>query len=229
MVAEQYQQLVIRIVGTLNNTGARWCVCFGTLLSLIRDKQFDVNQDVDIGIIGGGRGAFGALLGVLPVSHMVIDDATREPLNVAFNVGGVSLDLFFWKERQGMAYHCYDEQVQRPANGVLSQYHFKGIPATIFWPTVSELRRVPKMAWVERILNGEDPDDPIGEVFKGDYTYNLPCPGMETEGIQLRIPFGFGAALDYWYPGCWARRNETYGVSKCHSDFTAKSCRGLWK
>jgi len=229
MVSEAYKEVVLRAVGMLNNTGARWCLCFGTLLSLMRNHKFDVNQDIDIGIIGGGRGAFDALRGVLPVAHQVIDNATQEPLNVVFNVGGIMLDLYFWKQKGGMAYHCFDENHQRPANGVLSAYHFKGVPATIFWPTVAELRRVPKTKWVDRIINGEEPDEPAGEIHKGDYTYNQPIPGMETEGLSLRIPFGFGEALDRWYPGNWGQRDETYGVSKCTHDFTVNTCKGLWK
>jgi hypothetical protein len=218
------------VVGSLNASGSRWCLCFGTLLSLIRDKKFNVSQDIDIGIIGNDTGILQHLGAVFPSSGLVADNVTGEPLNIHYGIGdGICLDLFFWRKNGACAYHCYDEQGQRPKNGRLSQYHFKGIPAWIFWPTKKDLASVPKGAWIERTINGYDPDDPIGEIAKGDYTYNVPCPGMEQEGVSLHVPFGFGAALDYWYPGCWAKKDETYGVSKSFNEFTVSTCRGLWR
>jgi len=202
----------------LTNLGLSWCLCFGSLLSLVRDRRLIASgQDIDIGILADPVTAYAALRASYAVSGVVLDDVTGEPYQAKFGIPGMTIDTYFWRRKGGYAYHCFDEQHETPASGKLKSYHFKGIPDVILYPTAALVSKVDNECRMYRRINA-------------DNTYNVPCPGIEEEGLSLRVPFGFGAALDCWYPGCWAIPNPQYGQSRAIHEFTVQTCRGIgWR
>lgn len=199
----------------LSSIGASWCLCFGTLLGVIRDKK--IIGDIDIGILDNHANVYSALKSIMTLVQCVVDDTTGMPYQAAFRMGDEILDVYFWYRRGGYAYHCYDESVVRPQNGVLPEYHFKGIPEDIFWPKDTALRCVSSACKIGRHINT-------------DNTYRIPVPGIPNEGVYVHIPFGFGQALDHWYPGLWYIPDAQYGVSKAAHEFRVTTCKGIgWR
>jgi hypothetical protein len=214
---QKYLQLFTNLTVGLSQTGASWCACFGTLLGIVRDHKISDDQDLDIGILSGHLQVYSMLRSLVPVKNFVLDDCTGMPYQLAYSQNGRTVDVYFWYRREGHAFHCFDENLERPANGVLKEYHFKGIPETVFWPRPEDVAKVDTKAKLMRWINA-------------DNTYAVPVPGIETEGLTINVPFGFGAALDCWYPGCWAIPNPQYGQSRAIHEFTVQTCRGIgWR
>ena len=229
MMRSEQMERVLNVLGSISFAGVHWCLCFGSLLSVVRNKALDLGQDIDIGIIGGGREAFDYLRGTMSMGSCVLSDATGAPIEASFALPGDHvLDVYWWLRRDGNAYHCFDEQMERPRNGVLRSYHFKGVPAGVFWPSKVDVAQVPPACFNKRLIHGIDPAIvPFGSQDQGDWTYQLPVPGYEADGHAFRLPFGYGAALDYWYPGCWVVPDGQYGTSKCSHEFTVATCKGV--
>ena len=190
----------------------KWFLCFGTLLYWTRDHQFNIEDDIDIGVLGEPQKAITALSTFLTPTHMVRDNVTGEPLNVAFKHEhhGFCLDLFIWKKFNGMYWHCFDEQMTFPADGILKEYSFKGIPCECFDVN-------------QPIIDMYQKDIRYGRDMSNQGTWKKAVPGIEEEGYQLCLPFGYGRCLDIWYPD-WSEKRSQFGVSECQERITVKSC-----
>lgn len=212
-----------QMLDNLSASGIKWCLCFGALLSFVREKKMP-SSDIDVGILHGHKDALDYLRSSYPLDHLVVDDCTGAPLNAAFKTPFGVLDVFFWMVKGGNAYHCYDELNERPRTGKLSRYCFKGVPQTIFYPTAEDIAQVPAQCFMDRRIDCDDPQ--VNPICSGDRTYIMSAPGFEADGLQVRLPFGFGQALDLWYPGLWMVKDSQYGVSKSATEFIVKSCKG---
>lgn len=226
---DQRAMAIASALGGLSSCGAKWCLCFGALLSMIRDRRLVSDGDVDVGIIGSHHTTFDYLRNSLPMGHCVVGD-NGIPINASFAIGDVILDVYWWYRKDGHAYHCFDENQEHPPTGRLREYHWKGIPDRVFWPRAEDVKGIPNTCYNRRMVNGTDPSVvPFGLNEADDWTYNMPVPGLESEGAMVRIPYGFGLALDCWYPGQWMVKDSQYGVSKCANEFTVKSCAGVFR
>jgi len=197
----------------MQGCGQKAFLCFGTLLHFIRDKRFDMTEDIDIGIIGKAESVLNSVQGVLEPSCMIRDDYTNEPLNVHFNGLGCTVDMYFWKKRNGYYYHTYDNQHINPVNGKLPEYEFKGVKADCF--------DVP-----DDVIKAYQEDMRYGRGLNDFGCWLHPVHGIEAEGITLPVPWGYGAVLDQWYPN-WSIPNPQYGVSEAPHRFTVKTCKGI--
>jgi hypothetical protein len=192
----------------------------------VRDRRINTAQDIDIGILAQHRGAFDYLKASLPIGGCVLSDVTGAPIEAAFGLpGGGLLDVYWWYRRDGNAYHCYDEGQERRRDGKLSKYHWKGIPETCLYPNPAQKSHVPPLCFAKRRILADDPASV--SVDDKDWTYLMPVPEYETDGYVFRLPFGYGAALDHWYPGCWTVPDAQYGTSKFTHDFTVTTCKGV--
>jgi len=181
----------------------KWFLCFGTLLHFLRhDHEFNFKSDIDVGIIDDDGGV--NLTGCVPIvrgQRGIIWEASLP-------VGGIDVDVFIWRRRGGYYYHCYDEQHERPANGMLSSYAYKGIPTSCFDPTQKEIQ----------FYRGH----PIWANMTKFGTWLHTVKGCEAESLQLPVPFNYGQCLDWWYPD-WGIKRENFGVSK-----SAHMIKGKW-
>jgi len=113
---------------------AKWFVCFGTLLRMIRDKgNMKEGDDIDLGllyeefdqhIIENHIKAFG-----LEIERMIINDVTKTPLYYGLKAYGTNIHIciFLWYKHKNIRYHTYD--INREGKNVPSKYIFKGVPA----------------------------------------------------------------------------------------------------
>lgn len=185
-----------RLCATLPAMQGRWFFCFGTLLTLVRDKGvFPERDDVDIGLFYEEDGDKYVkhlcwLLG-FKEDRRIVNDVEKKPLYVSLSptddcradLGNVHVDLFFWYKHHKQRYHTYDVNMENPPTGIPKTYYFKGIDANLLEETV-------------RIDNIAD------------------------SMMEGRIPLRYGALLDAWYPHWLQRRKEvsaTPYLLKCKS------------
>lgn len=120
-------------------------VCFGTLLTYVRDQgKFKKEDDIDLGVffetfepmhflnMTNSRG--------WDLDVQIIDDFNKKPLYMSLKpqrdtqtiTGDIHVDIFAWREWEGYYWHTYDMNMDRPSNGKLRQYTFKGVPKWMF-------------------------------------------------------------------------------------------------
>lgn len=216
MVRQQQEiETALRLRSAIDAAQAKIFLCFGTLLRYVRDRVFNIDEDVDLGVVAPApRTAIEAFESVYgPPIARVIDDATRVPFKVEFRDMCCRVDLYCWRRRNGMYYHTFDHQLKAPANGILPEYEFKGIPAACFDVDARTIERYQM-------------DIRYGRTMANCGTWHKPVPQFPEEGIELPLPFGYGQCLDWWYPE-WATRRPQFGVSLAADRFTVKTCRGL--
>ena len=215
----KYVSTVRTLAGTLDTLGARWFVCFGTLLSLLREHVLDFSSDVDIGVIGPCQSAIDILSRAYQPMYCIRNDKTGEVLQHSFRCSGTNnitytLDVYFWVKVGNMYYHTYDVSQERPKNGIPRQYEFKGVPASHFDPTPEELKAYMKNPKMQGAMNKNG-------------TWRSLLEGFEGDGISVCTPFGYGACLDTWYPD-WSMRRPQWGVSDTKWIKRVKSCKDLF-
>jgi hypothetical protein len=213
------RQRIVNIASTIqaacDSMNTKWFLSFGSLLHFVRDRELNLEEDIDIGIIGNAEQAISALSAFVTPTHAVRNDVTGEPFSITFKHEhlGFVLDLFVWKRKDGMLYHAYDHTMTFPANGILSEYQFKGIPAHCFdvdQPTIEMYQK----------------DIRYGRAMTNFGTWKHAVPQIEEEGIELCLPFFYGACLDHWYSE-WLTKRPQFGVSLAAHTFTTKSCAGI--
>ena len=215
MVDERIINTATQLRAAIINTQQKCFLCFGTLLSFIRDKEFSIDGDIDIGVIGDMSAVVTAFSTIFRPIHKIIDDSTGQILNMSFQYHQcpVSIDVFLWRKKDGYYYHCYDEVMENRGDGILSQYHFKGTPEGCFDVAPEVIK-----AFQEDIRYGRSMTD------FGTWQKLLPqCP---TEGIDLPTPWSYGWCFDTWYPE-WATKRPQFGVSMSTHEFTVRSCAGI--
>lgn len=191
----------------------KWFVCFGTLLGILRDKNFNVKSDFDIGVIGNINNIEDSFHHC-SVHHKVVSDVTGNTINIAMRDKRnlVTYDFFRWVKHNGMYFHSYDVNMEFPTNGVLKEYTWKGIPAECFEPRADRINLWKKdLKFMQSITGGG---------------WKTPIPEFPQEGIEVVLPFNYGSCLDYWYPN-WHKKDETFGVSRAHKTITVKTCKGI--
>jgi hypothetical protein len=200
------------LVGAFDSLNLPWFVCFGTLLSLVRDKELvKANDDLDIGVVGPIDAVAGVMGGVL--SRQTYDSTGKQLVNchIKHSRFKVDIDVFRWVRKNGMLYHCYSEEPS--AGKVLGLYRWKGIPESCFFPQSEEAKKIH-----EDVFR-------FGRALGIDGLWRHAIPGIETEGLYVRLPFLYGACLDYWYPD-WLTRRPMFGVSQAYSVVEARNTSG---
>ena len=200
---------------SLDSSGQKWFICFGTLLFLLRDKIFNMQQDIDIGIVGDPIKVCQVLNNAYTVNDVVFDTETKHPLKTTYMCERprIMIDVFFWKKVGNMYYHIEPMENPIPKSGFLNSYKFKGIPAECFdMPenTIEALKR----------------DVRYEGAVKNNGTWNRMIPGLETEGISVAAPYEQGRCLDIWYPN-WALAIENYGTSMSEWIKEVRNCKDL--
>ena len=196
-----------QIRGAIDASQAKCFICFGTLLSWIRDREFRIDSDIDIGVVGDPGRVLEAFSSVFTPTFMVRDDATGLPLNVNMHSSyfECTVDLYFWRKKDGLYYHCFDRDMVHPETGILPEYEFKGIPADCFEAKESDIESFRQDIRYHTGLSREG-------------TWLKPLPQCTEEGVDLPLPYRYGSCLDYWYPD-WFTKREQFGVSECSSRF----------
>lgn len=204
------------ITCTLNSLETKWFVCFGTLLALVRDNKFNLQQDIDIGVVGNIRDVYNTLNQTYNCTYAMLDDHTKLPICAHYTGNGLSaiLDVFFWQKFEGHYWHSFD--INHDNKPIPDNYDFRGVPAHCF-------NTPPEMIKYFR-------DDTLryGNAMNQDGTWNHAVPGLEADCIDVRLPYKYGELLDIWYPD-WATRRIQFGTSMWSKRMVRPTCRGLWK
>lgn len=215
---ERSEQIrVIRsITDTMESTQTKWFIAFGTLLHLLRDRVFDLTDDIDVGVITED---YKAVHQAFSLSHkkvaQVVNDVTGNPLKVTYQMpdSKLMIDIFFWQKRGSLYYHTYDEEFEQPKSGVLSKYKFRGVEAECF-----DVDEANTKAYQKNIH--------YREAFRPDGTWMAWVPGYEGESLYTVLPYGYGRCLDLWYQN-WALRNDQFGCSVSPYVKEVRSCKDL--
>jgi len=195
-----WTKLFHMLCSVIPQMGSRWFFCFGTMLTLVRDKgKFPDRDDVDIGVFYEETGEecirqICQLCG-LKENKRITNDIDKKPLYVSLSpnkdcaqdVGDVHIDIFFWYKHRKQRYHTYDINFESPKSGIPKTYYFKGIDASL----LEEYARIENIS------------------------------GSMMEG---KIPLRYGTLLDIWYPHWLQRRKE---VSAAPYILKCKSCSEL--
>lgn len=212
MVRNEILQAANVVVGTFDSLCLPWFVCFGSLLSLVRDRQLIAdNDDLDIGVLGPIDGVARAMGGT--ITRKTFDSTGK--LLVNFHISHprikVEIDVFRWVCKDGMLYHCYSEDPTDDA--ILKKYRWKGIPETCFFPDKETAHAIR-----EDIFRYSRALDTAG-------LWRHAIPGIETEGLYVRLPFRYGNCLDYWYPD-WLTHRPQFGTSLAYRVVEASNTSG---
>jgi len=193
----------------------KWFLAFGSLLHWVRDKELSLNEDIDIGVMGDPDAAILALSTYFSPAHIIREDHNGQPLCASFrhDHSGFILDCFFWRKKDGYYYHAYDQNMSMPANGILNEYTFKGVPCDCFDVSKPVIEKYQK-------------DLRYGRDMTDHGTWKKVVPNIQEEGIQLCLPWSYGRCLDIWYPD-WATTRSQFGVSLSEHSFTVKSCKDI--
>lgn len=207
--------IAMQLRAAIDNTQQKCFLAFGTLLFWVRDHQFVVEDDIDIGVIGDPQAVDAAFSGVFTPIARVVDDATGQPYQITYSSSlcSASIDVYFWKKKDGHYFHTYNHNHVDAPNGVLPEYEFKGIPASCF-----DVGQGTIEMYQEDIRYGRDMTD--------SGCWNKLVPQIPEEGIAFPLPFAYGWALDNWYPD-WVTKRSQFGVSEAPNRFTVKSCKDI--
>jgi len=123
-----------------NEEKKEWFISFGTLLYFLRDRPLGkkLDGDFDISMIYGQTNMdllvrcfseYGFKL-----KGKILDDRTGGPLQLVFkwNDYPISVDIYFWVRANGYWWHTFDRNIERPKNGIPSNYLFKATPKSAF-------------------------------------------------------------------------------------------------
>jgi len=207
--------IATQLRAVIDQTGQKCFLCFGSLLFFVRDKQFRVDDDIDIGVIGNHEPVIAAFSSMFTPISKVIDDITKKPYQMTFksHLCSGSIDLYFWHKKEGYYWHTYNTMLEKIPAGIPSKYVFKGIPAACF--DVSP-----------EIIAKYQEDIRYGRAMNTNGTWSHLIPQCPEEGISMPLPFNYGWCLDVWYPS-WCVKMPNFGVSEAAKTFTVKSCKGL--
>lgn len=137
-----WKQIFRTLCPIFNAMPMKWFLCFGNLLTVVRDGgKFKENDDLDIGFYYD-QFEFVYIKNVCEahgwrVDRKILNDVDKKPLylslspkeDIAKITGDFHLDLFAWYRYNGMYWHTYDVNMERPQNSIPSRYIFKGVPA----------------------------------------------------------------------------------------------------
>jgi len=121
--------------GSLKGGTPRWQLAFGALLYFLRDKNMGkvLQTDLDVSLFHGDADPVRINSNMEHLGfkrrHMVAD-ANGDILKMDFKnaMFNVSIDLFFWKKKDGCYWHTFDKGMEFPKDGKLKSYVFKGTP-----------------------------------------------------------------------------------------------------
>lgn len=202
----------------------RWFFCFGTLLEYIADREFNLDYDIDIGVLyeecNTEKLAESVQSYGYKVTKTVLHDVTKKPLNIHLEpvgalAGTPTLDIYCWLRSGNMLYHTYD--IDKKNQEIPDTYTFKGVKAEWICPPEETIKkeRTPghgRTPEIEHILDK-----------KGTWHYDI---WGDHSGYTFACPFYYGTLLDTWYPG-WRFRKLYNGQSKSPWIKKVKSCKNL--
>ena len=208
--------IAVQLRSALEQTRMPCFLCFGTLLTYIRDKKFSVDGDIDIGIITDNpQQAIDVLSRTYIPTHKVVDDVTGEIFTQTFKTqtdDPINIDVFFWKKKDGCYWHTFDATMSNNGDH-LSQYTFKGVPTDCFFAPQEEIKQY------QLELS-------FGRMMTNFGTWSKLLPQMQTEGVELPLPYQYGRCLDIWYPD-WVQKRPQFGTSRSPHQFTVKTCKDI--
>lgn len=188
---------------TFNATQMKWFLCFGSLLTVIRDKQKFGNDDLDIGVFYDEFEPvhiknFCAGCG-WKVEKTILHDVDKKPLfmslvptkDVETITGPIHIDVFAWYLHKGVYYHTYDVKMENQK--VPSKYIFKGVE-------------------------------------KDTLDHLISIDNVANSMMYAKIPLMYGTLLDTWYTD-YEKGYHWLEPRKCVSDtqwkLEMKSCSGF--
>lgn len=195
-----WQRIFQYVCTAFNYMPFDWFFCFGTMLTLVRDKgKFKKIDDVDVGVffddfniryLENWCKANGFV-----ITRQIIDDITKKHLYVSIEpkndvktiTGSFGLDVFMWRKYNGYYWHTYDVMMERPKNGIPKKYIFKGVPETA-----------------------------LNKIIHIDSIAKTPFHGY--------VPLKYGTLMDLWYPNWIEKRQE---CSHTKWVMTMKSCKDI--
>lgn len=195
-----WQRIFQYVCTAFNYMPCKWFFCFGTMLTLVRDKgKFKHPDDVDVGVFLDEfepRHLYNwCQANGFVIIRKIVDDITKKPLYISIEpsedvqriTGKFGLDVFMWMKYNGYYWHTYDVKMERPKHGVPNKYYFKGIPEH----SLSEIVPINSIA---------------GTSFHG------------------HVPLKYGTLMDLWYPNWIEKRNE---CSHTKWVMSMKSCKSI--
>lgn len=218
MGIEKKKRIGIALQTHFSSLGLKWFLCFGTLLSVIRDKCFDISQDIDIGVIGPIDDIFQQQYDQGNVNNFIKSNHTGKILKFDYRTPeGVHIDVFRWVKFKGMYWHTLDYKMEFPKNGVPSEYLFKSMPKEVF--DIDQKEIMAKIEDTKYYNQGRSTMTKHGTWYKS-------LPEAPTEGIDFTLPYMYGYFLDIAYPD-WATERKQFGQSKGYTEIKVKGCKGL--
>ena len=184
MKKDSYERTIRIVDKVLAYCRAKWFLCFGNILHLIRDRSIENDHDIDIGVFyeDMNKDLFvrGFLKWEYKLKKIIVNDVSKNPFYLSFEYVGRNfklppLDIFAWYLHGKKRYHTYD--VDHEGKKVPSIYTFKGV----------------KDDWLPRHKLPLMRDDRIVRAFFGS----------KKEPIfrfPINVPLKYGTLLDCWYP-----------------------------
>ena len=215
MDIERKKRTALNISTFFDAFNIKWFLCFGTLLSFVRDKKFNLNTDIDIGVVGPIDNLKRQISNQYQIQHYIKSDNTGKILNFTYidTNNSSTIDVFSWVEFKGMYWHTYDTMMEFPSNGILSKYVFKSMPKNVFDVDKKKIK-----SYQEKLA--------FGRAMTDHGTWKHVLHELPAEGIELSLPYNYGYFLDIAYPD-WATTREQFGVSLGYSEMKVDSCKGL--
>lgn len=229
---ELNKMILDRINNTMNyQTGKndrplRWFYCFGTLLEYVDKQTFNLDFDIDIGVIYGECDANGLIKAFEGIGYkedgMVLHDVDKDILNVHFRPisgsfkGTPTIDVYFWIKKNNIWYHTYD--VNREGKKILKKYIFKGVEERIN----IDMSFFPRKKTIDRIHSTIIEGDQILTDW-GVWSYDI--FGDHSE-YKFYCPYAYGYLTDIWYGGS-LNRQYYKGQSMSPWRREVKSCKNL--
>lgn len=203
-------KIISHIRSTFGNK--HWFICFGTLLYFIRDHIFNIEQDIDIAVIGEIGTIKKTIERTFGIDKFIVSDITGDVLNFSYKYGGVSIDVYQFIKKNGYYWHTYDYRMVNP-RGRLDEYLFKGIHEGCIDVNDKKIESTMCDLKYGRSItrHGTWEHSPIKE------------PGIEYLSC---LPYKYGSVLDSFYPD-WIVKRENFGTSECTVRKVVKSCRDL--
>lgn len=212
---DRKRRIALNIQTMFDSIGVHWFICFGTLLSYVRDKKLNLDGDIDIGIIEDIEKVKKNIETHYTVSHIIKSDKTGKLLNFSFVEPhtSITVDVFAWVNFKGMYWHTFDTLMEFPKDGIPSKYIFKSMPSDIFFTD-------------KRTIAKKQNDLKYGRLLTDYGTWRHAVPEFPEDGIELCLPYNYGHFLDIAYPD-WCTTRDQIGVSEGFSKLEVNTCKGL--
>ncbi|MCP3683549.1 MAG: hypothetical protein GY861_12750 [bacterium] len=212
---DRKRRIALNIQMLFSSIDVHWFICFGTLLSFIRDRKLNLDGDIDIGIIEDIEKVHKHIKNQHEIDHLIRSDKTGKLLNFSYRDinNDITIDVFNWINFKGMYWHTFDTLMDFPKNGIPSKYIFKSMPENVF---ITDKRKIAKY----------QNDLKYGRQMTNHGTWKQAVPEFPNDGIELCLPYNYGYFLDIAYPD-WFTTRDLIGTSQGYTKMEVNTCRGI--